>query len=128
MFSSPDYPGKFREHFPYKRTNINLSKEKEKDDCLSFLDVNIFREIEKFITNVNRKNAVSGVYTNFKSFIFETYKIDLIKRVLLRRFSLCSDLQQTNRPKTISPIYVKPPPAFFNKYTVLSYKKNMYHC
>ena len=44
-----------------------------------FLDVNIFRENEKFATNVYRKKTFSGVYTNFKSFIPETYKIGLIK-------------------------------------------------
>ena len=32
-----------------------------------------------------------GVYTNFKSFIPETYKIGLIKSLLFRCFSLCSD-------------------------------------
>ena len=36
-----------------------------------------------------------------------------------------------NKPtdsKTIFPIYVKPPAALFNKYTLLSCKMNMYHC
>ena len=52
-----------------------------------FLDDNIFRENEKLATNVYRKKTFSGVYTNFKSFISETYKIGL----LFRYFSLCSD-------------------------------------
>ena len=56
-----------------------FSIEKEKDGCLPFLDVNIFRENEKFATNVCRKNTFSGVYTSFKSFIPETYKMDLIE-------------------------------------------------
>ena len=33
----------------------------------------------------------SGVYTNFKSFIPETHKIGLIKSLLFRCFSFCSD-------------------------------------
>ena len=45
---------------------------------------------DKFVTNVYRKKTFSGVYTNFKSFIPETYKIGLIKS-LFRCFSLCSD-------------------------------------
>ena len=32
------------------------------------------------------------------------------------------------RLKTIYPIYVKPLTVLFNKYTVLSCEKNMYHC
>ena len=63
---------------------INFSIEKEKD-------VNIFRQNEKFATNVYRKKAFSWVYTNFKSFMPETYKIGLIKSILFRCFSFCSD-------------------------------------
>ena len=48
---------------------------------LSFLDINIFREKRKF----------SRVYTNFNSFIHETYKTGLIKS-LLRCFNLLSIL------------------------------------
>ena len=75
----------------YKHPNINFSIEKEKDGCLPFLDVNIFRKNEKFATNVYRKKTFSVVYTNVKSFIPETYKIGLIKSLLFRCFSLCSD-------------------------------------
>ena len=50
-----------------------------------------FCENEKFATNVYRKTTLSGVYTNFISFIPETYKIGLIKSLLLRPFSLSSD-------------------------------------
>ena len=53
---------------------INRKKKKEKN-----------RKIEK------RKKTFSGVYTNFKSFIPETYKIGLIKSLLFWCFSLCSD-------------------------------------
>ena len=44
-----------------------------------------------FTINVYRKKTFSGVYTNFKSFIPEAYKIGLIKSLLFRCFSLCSD-------------------------------------
>ena len=58
--------------------------------CLC-LDINIFRENDKFATNVYKKKSFSGVYTNFKSFIPETYKIGLIKSLFFRSFSWCSD-------------------------------------
>ena len=91
LFSYPDHADKFKEYLSSKHPNINFSIEKEKDSCLPFLDINIFRENEKFATNVYRKKTFSGVYTNFKSFIPETYKIGLIKSLLFRCFSLCSD-------------------------------------
>ena len=91
LFSSPDHADKYREYLSSKHPNIKFSIEKEEDGCLPFLDVNIFRENDKFATNVCRKKTFSGVYTNFKSFIPETYKIGLIKSLLFRCFSLCSD-------------------------------------
>ena len=91
LFSSLDHANKFKGHLSTKHPNINVSIENEKDGCLPFLDVNIFRENEKFATNVYRKKTFSRVSTNFKSFIPETYKIGLIKSLLFRCFSLCSD-------------------------------------
>ena len=91
LFSSTDHADKFKEYLSSKHPNINFSIEKEKDGCLPFSDVNIFLENEKFATNVYRKKTFSDVYTNFKSFIPETYEIGLIKSLLFRCFSLCSD-------------------------------------
>ena len=68
----------------FKHPNINFSLEKENEDRLSFLDVNVFREKGKFVTNVYRKKTFSGVYTSFGSFIPETYKTGLIKSLLFR--------------------------------------------
>ena len=70
---------------------MQLNLGKEEDGCLPFLDVNIFHENDKFATSVCRKKTFSGVYTNFKSFIPETYKIGLIKSLLFQCFILCSD-------------------------------------
>ena len=88
---SPDHADKFKEYLSSKHPHINFPIEKEEDGCLPFLGVNIFLENKKFATNVYTKKTFSGVYTNFKSFIPETYKIGLIKSLLFRCFSLCSD-------------------------------------
>ena len=84
LFSSLDQAEKFKKYLFSKHPNINFSLEKENDDRLSFLDINIFYEKGKFFTNVYRKKAFSGVSTNFNSFTPETYKIGLTE-------SLCSD-------------------------------------
>ena len=65
LFSSPDHADKFREYLSSKPPNIKFSKEKEEDCRLTFLDVNIFRENDKFATNVYTKRTFSGVYTKF---------------------------------------------------------------
>ena len=91
LFSSPDYANKFKEYLSSKHLNVNFFVEKDKDCCLRFLDANIFCENEKFATNVYRKKTFSTLYTNFKSFIPEPYKIGLIKSLLFRFFSWCSD-------------------------------------
>ena len=91
LFSSPDHADKCREYLSSKHPNIKFSIEKDEDGHLPFLDINIFHENDKFATNVYRKKTFSGVYTNFKSFMTETYKIGLIKSLLFRYFSLCSD-------------------------------------
>ena len=70
-----------------------FSLEKENDDRLSFLELDIFCENGKFVT-VYQKKTFSGVHTNFNSFIPETYKTGLIKSLLFRCFSLCSDFMK----------------------------------
>ena len=75
-----------------------------------FLDVKIFRENEKFATNIYRKKTFSVVYTNFKCFIPETLKIGLINSFLFRGFSLCSDFIKC--------------PHNVDKLKIILYKKN----
>ena len=91
LFSCPYHADKSRQYLSSKHPNINFSIEKQEDGCLPFLDINTFCENDKLATNVYRKSTFSGVYTNFKSFIPETNKVCLIKSLLFRCFSLCSE-------------------------------------
>ena len=77
-----------------KHKNINFSFETEKDDQMPFLDVNLFRENGKFVTNVQRKETFTGVYTNFYSFISLEHKFGLVYTLLQRFFSLVSDVSK----------------------------------
>ena len=43
--------------------------ETEKENKLSFFDVEIIRKQEKFTTTIYRKPTFSGVYSNFESFL-----------------------------------------------------------
>ena len=58
---------------------------------MSFLDVNIIREKDKFTTFVYRKPTFSGIYTHFDSFLPSSNKIGLLHTLLCRCFRICSD-------------------------------------
>ena len=75
-----------------KHKNINFFFETQKDEQMPFLDVNVFRENGKFVTNVNRKQTFTGVYTNFSSFIPLEQKFELVYTLLNRCFCLVSDM------------------------------------
>ena len=91
LLSSLDHAEKFKTYLSSQHANINFSLEKEIDGCLSFLDINVFREKGKFATSVYRRKTFSGVYSNFNSFVPKTYK-PLIKSLLFRCFSIAKVL------------------------------------
>ena len=90
LFLSLDQAEKFKKYLSSKYPNINFLLQKENDGVYLFWTSIFFCEKGKFNTNVYRKKTFSGVYTNFNSFLPETYKIDFIKLLLFQYFSLCS--------------------------------------
>ena len=52
--------------------------EQEKGGNLSFLDVEVFRQLVKFVTTVYRKPSFSGVCTHFDSFLPAVYQSGLL--------------------------------------------------
>ena len=70
---------------------MKFSIETEINQSLSFLGVKIFQENGKFVTSVFKKEAFSGVYTNFISFIPLDYKFGLVHTILICCFNLSSD-------------------------------------
>ena len=60
--------------------------ETEKDGQMLFLDVSVFFENAKFVTIAFRKETLTGVYTNFSSFILLEHKFGLVYTLLHRCF------------------------------------------
>ena len=58
---------------------------------MSFLDVEISRENDKFTTSVYHKPTFSGVYTHFDSFVPMPFKFGMIFTIIHRCFQLCSN-------------------------------------
>ena len=68
--------------------------EREKENKLSFLDVEIIREQGKFTTTIYRKPTFSGVYSNFESFLPSVYKFGKVYTLVYRCFRICSNWTQ----------------------------------
>ena len=62
LFKSTDHLEKFRNYFNICRPNTSFSFEEERNGKMSFSDVEISRENDKFVTTVYRKPTFSGVY------------------------------------------------------------------
>ena len=67
---------------------MKFSFEQEKNEKLSFLDVEVFREGNKFTTTVYCKSTFNGVYMHFDRFLSTTYKFSMIYTFVFRCFSI----------------------------------------
>ena len=77
-----------------KYPNIKFTSEFEENDSFSFLDVKITSRNNQLLTSVFGKATLSGVFTNFKSFMPVDYKFDLVFTLLLCSFSICSSYEK----------------------------------
>ena len=48
---------------------------------------------KRFVTLIFRKATFSGVFTNYDSFNFDTYKIGLVHTLLFQFFKICSSME-----------------------------------
>ena len=92
-----EHVAKLAEYFSSKHANIRFTYELEANNTLPFLDVTVFRDADKFSSSVHRKDTFSGVYTNFRSFMPETYKKGLVSTLLYRAFMICSSFQSLHK-------------------------------
>ena len=67
--NSAEHFKRFHSYLNSSHLNISFTIENEKDNRMSFLDVNIIHEKDKFTTSVYRKPTFSGIYTHFDSFL-----------------------------------------------------------
>ena len=93
LFRSCDHLIKSRNYLNKCHPNTKFSFEKKKKNWkLSFLDVEVSREGNKFVTTAYRKPNFSGVYTHFDKFLpGTTYKFRMIYTLAFRCFSIYSN-------------------------------------
>ena len=94
LFKSNDHLKSFQGFLNSCHLNMSFSMETEKENKLSFLDVEVIREQGKFTTTIYRKPTFSGVYSNFESFLPSVYKFGMVYTLVYRCFRICSNWTQ----------------------------------
>ena len=90
LFRTKDHVEKFKDYLNKQHKNIKFTLVIEETGSLSFLDITITRENNKFVTSVYHEPTFSGIFTNFESFIPDMHKRGLIETLHHRSFRLCS--------------------------------------
>ena len=90
MFGNEKGAGNFFEFLNCRHKNIKFTIEKESIKFLSFLDIRIKNEGNRFSTSVYRKKTSIGLFTQFHSFTPMSYKIGLIRCLIHRAFKISS--------------------------------------
>ena len=91
LFRSSDHIQKFLEFLNSRHCNIKFTCEIENNDSLPFLDVNIRKSDNNFITSVYHKSTYTGLTTRYDSFIPSRYKDNLISVLIYRAFHISKD-------------------------------------
>ena len=102
----------------------------KKDDKLMFFLRGLTRAENTFVTSLYRKPTFSGLYSNFESFMPDSYKMGLIYTLLHRAFMICSDWNKFHIEVTfLKHIFRKNSfPIFFTDRCIKVFlDKNFYH-
>ena len=97
LFDHRDHVESFKAYMNSCHPNMKFTSELEEDNVLPFLDVKVIRSGDSFVTSVYRKPTFSGVYTNYNSFLPDIYKTGLVRTLLFRLFTICSDWNLIHR-------------------------------
>ena len=89
LFRTENHVEKLENYLNKQHKNIKFMAEIDENDSLSFLDITISRENNKFVTSVYCKPTFSGVFKNFESFMPGMYIHGLIEILLRESFRLC---------------------------------------
>ena len=75
-----------------KHKNRKFTFETKDLNNFSVLDVKITLKNKRFVISNFCKATFSGVFNNYNSFIFDTYKIGLVHTLLFRFFKVSSSM------------------------------------
>ena len=90
LFRKSEHLIQFKRFMNEQHPNMHFTSEVEENNVLPFLDINIIRDGDRFVTSVYRKKTFSGVYTNYNSFLPDIYKFNLVSTLLYRAYRISS--------------------------------------
>ena len=93
LFRKEEHLKLFLNYFNSCHKNVKFTSEKETNNKLSFLDFEISRDKNQFITSVYRKPTFSGVFSHFDSFIFRGYKFNLVSTLIFHCYSISCSME-----------------------------------
>ena len=96
LFKSKEHLNFFVNYMNSKHRNIKFTFETEDSNSFSFLDVKIARQNKRCVASTFCKATFSGVFTNYDSFISDTYKIGLVHTLLFWFSKICSGMENFN--------------------------------
>ena len=93
LFKDPSHAPLFHNYINSMLPNIRFTVDRECQNHLTFLDCNANRKTNCFDISVYRKNNFSGLGLSFFSFCSFNFKVNSIKTLLARAYSICSTYQ-----------------------------------
>ena len=93
LFKDPSHAPLFHNYINSMHPNIRFTVDRECQNHLPFLDCNVNRKTNCFDISVYRKNTFSGLGLSFFSFCSFNFKVNSIKTLLARAYSICSTYQ-----------------------------------
>ena len=96
LFKPKDHLLSFARYINTTHKYLEFTFDFEQNNSFSFLDVRITSGSKGSSTSVLHKATFSRVFTNFNSFIFESYKTGVIFTLLFLCFAIYSDLQSSH--------------------------------
>ena len=118
LFTSPKHLGAFQNFLNSQQANMSFTIESEKQNRMSYPDVQIIPEDKTFTNSVWRKPTFSGVYSHFYRFLPSTYKFGTVYTLTNRCLQICSSCTKSrNELVCLKEIFFKNgyPEDFINK-------------
>ena len=88
LFESETQVESFKKFVNTCHPKMKFTFEKEQNNGFNFLDVKVVKEDNIFTTSVYRKASISGVYTNFDSYMQLNYKFSLVSTIIFHSFTM----------------------------------------
>ena len=93
LFRKEEHLKLFLNYFNSCHENLKFTSEKETNNKLSFLEIEISRYKNQFITSVYRKPTFSGAFSDFDRFIPRGYIFNLVSTLIFPFYSICCSIE-----------------------------------